>query len=159
VNAARKENPLRVVNDQKGSPSYSKDLAAHTQMMIAAGCRSTYHVTNSGYCTWYELASEAVVRAGMKSIPITPVPSSEFPRPAARPANSVLANALSGTQRISLDASVAGSRPGVCGTLSKIINMAEKLTGEKSVATNKKAYHEYFILERSRQELLCLEPK
>ena len=93
VNAARKGNPLRVVNDQKGSPSYSKDLAAHTLRMIAAGCRSTYHVTNSGYCTWYELASEAVARAGMQSIPIAPVSSSEFPRPALRPANSVLANA------------------------------------------------------------------
>ena len=93
VNAARKGNPLRVVNDQKGSPSYSKDLAAHTLRMIAAGCRSTYHVTNSGYCTWYELASEAVAWAGMQSIPIAPVSSSEFPRPALRPANSVLANA------------------------------------------------------------------
>jgi dTDP-4-dehydrorhamnose reductase len=93
VNAARKGNPLRVVNDQRGSPSYSKDLAAHTMMLIAAGCRSTYHVTNSGWGTWYELASEAVVRAGMKSIPIAPVSSSEFPRPALRPANSVLANA------------------------------------------------------------------
>jgi dTDP-4-dehydrorhamnose reductase len=93
VNAARKGNPLRVVNDQKGSPSYSKDLAAQTLRMIAAGCRSTYHVTNSGYCTWYELASEAVAWAGMQSIPIAPVSSSEFPRPALRPANSVLANA------------------------------------------------------------------
>lgn len=93
VNAARKGNPLRVVNDQKGSPSYTKDLAAHTRMMIAAGCRSTYHVTNSGFGTWYELASEAMVWAGMKNIPITPVPSAEFPRPALRPANSVLANA------------------------------------------------------------------
>ncbi len=93
VNAARKGNPLRVVNDQKGSPSYSKDLAAHTLRMIEAGCRSTYHVTNSGCCSWYELASEAVAWAGMLDIPIAPVPSSEFPRPAPRPANSVLANA------------------------------------------------------------------
>jgi dTDP-4-dehydrorhamnose reductase len=93
ANAAGKGNPLRVVNDQRGSPSYSKDLAAHTRMMIAAGCRSTYHVTNSGCCTWYELASEALVWAGMKSIPIAPVSSSEFPRPALRPANSILANA------------------------------------------------------------------
>jgi dTDP-4-dehydrorhamnose reductase len=93
VNAARKGDPLRVVNDQRGSPSYSKDLAAHTLRMIAAGCRSTYHVTNSGCCTWYELASEAVARAGMQRIPIAPVSSSEFPRPALRPANSVLANA------------------------------------------------------------------
>jgi dTDP-4-dehydrorhamnose reductase len=93
VGAARKGNPLRVVNDQKGSPTYSKDLAAHTRTMIAASCRATYHVTNTGACTWYELASSAVNWACMENVPITPVSTSEFPRPAPRPANSVLANA------------------------------------------------------------------
>ena len=61
--------------------------------MIEAGCRSTYHVTNSGSCTWFDLASNAVEWAGMQNVPITPVSTSEFPRPAPRPANSVLANA------------------------------------------------------------------
>lgn len=93
LGAARKGNPLRVVNDQKGSPTYSADLAAHTRTMIAAGCRGTYHVTNSGSCTWYDLASNALAWAGMENVPITPVSTSEFPRPAPRPANSVLSNA------------------------------------------------------------------
>jgi dTDP-4-dehydrorhamnose reductase len=92
VNAARKGNLLRVVNDQKGSPSYSKDVAAHTMRMIQAGCRSTYHLTNSGSCTWFELACKAVEWAGIR-VEITPVATREFPRPAPRPANSVLANA------------------------------------------------------------------
>jgi dTDP-4-dehydrorhamnose reductase len=93
VGAARKGNPLRVVNDQQGNPTYSKDLAATTLTMIKTGCRATYHVTNSGSCTWYELASNALVWAGMADISVIPVSTSEFPRPAPRPSNSVLANA------------------------------------------------------------------
>lgn len=93
VGLARKGAPLRVVNDQHGSPTYSRDLAAHTLKMIAAGCRSTYHVTNSGSCTWFELASRTLEWAGIEGIAITPVATSEFPRLAPRPANSTLANA------------------------------------------------------------------
>jgi dTDP-4-dehydrorhamnose reductase len=93
IGAAKKGAPLRVVHDQKGSPTYSRDLAEWTLKMIDAGCRSTYHVTNSGACTWFELASKAVEWAGIEGVSITPVSTSEFPRPAPRPANSVLANA------------------------------------------------------------------
>ncbi len=93
VGMARKGTPLRVVNDQKGSPTYSKDLAAHTLKLIEAGCRSTYHLTNSGSCTWFELASKAVEWAGIKDVPVVPVSTLEYPRPAPRPANSILANA------------------------------------------------------------------
>jgi dTDP-4-dehydrorhamnose reductase len=93
VGAARKGTPLRVVRDQKGSPTYSRDVAEHTLKMIAAGCRRTYHVTNGGFCTWYELARKALEWAGIEGVPITPVSTSEFPRRAPRPANSILANA------------------------------------------------------------------
>jgi dTDP-4-dehydrorhamnose reductase len=92
VDAARKGTPLRVVNDQKGSPTYSLDLAVHTRMMIEAGCRATYHVTNRGSCTWHDLARSVLEWAGINSVPITPVATAEFPRPARRPANSILAN-------------------------------------------------------------------
>jgi dTDP-4-dehydrorhamnose reductase len=85
--------PLRIVADQIGSPTYSKDLAAFTMHMIEAGCLGTYHLTNSGSCTWFELAGRAVEWAGLPDTPITPVTTAEFPRPAPRPANSVLANA------------------------------------------------------------------
>jgi dTDP-4-dehydrorhamnose reductase len=93
IGAAKKGAPLRVVRDQKGSPTYSKDLAKWTLKMIDAGCRSTYHVTNSGACSWFELASIAVECAGIEGVSIAPVSTSEFPRPAPRPANSILANA------------------------------------------------------------------
>ena len=93
VDAARKGKPLRVVNDQKGSPTCSGDLAGHTRMVVASGCRGTYHITNSGSCTWYELASNALVWAGARGISVAPVSTEEYPLPAPRPANSVLANA------------------------------------------------------------------
>src|SRR5262249_10948072 len=58
VSAARKGDPLCVVNDQKGSPSFTRDLAARTRTMLERGCRGTYHVTNRGSCSWYELAKQ-----------------------------------------------------------------------------------------------------
>ena len=88
--AARKGNPLRVVNDQRGCPTYAKDVAEQTVKMIEAGCRGTYHVTNGGDCTWYDLAVKAVEWAKIPGISITPVTSSEYPRPAPRPSYSIL---------------------------------------------------------------------
>jgi len=93
IGMAIQGTPLRVVNDQTGSPTYSKDLAAYTLRMIEAGCLGTYHLTNSESCTWFELASRTVEWAGLANTLITPVTTAEFPRPAQRPVNSVLANA------------------------------------------------------------------
>jgi dTDP-4-dehydrorhamnose reductase len=93
VNAAKQGAHLRVVNDQEGSPTYSKDLASFTRKMIESGCRGTYHVTNSGSCTWFDLASRALEWAGLQDVPMVPVSTSEFQRPAPRPPNSHLANA------------------------------------------------------------------
>jgi len=90
VGAARKGNPLRVVNDQRGSPTYAKDVAEQTLKMIGAGCRGTYHVTNAGDCTWYDLAVQALAWAKIDNTSVAPVASSEFPRPAPRPAFSIL---------------------------------------------------------------------
>jgi dTDP-4-dehydrorhamnose reductase len=89
---ARKRKKIRVVDDQRGSPTYTVDAAAHTKHMIRAGCRSTYHLTNSGGCTWYELAVETLKCAGLVSTTVSPVSSREFQLPAPRPGNSVLAN-------------------------------------------------------------------
>jgi dTDP-4-dehydrorhamnose reductase len=93
IGIAAKGEPLRVVDDQQGSPTYSKDLAVHTIRMVEAGCRGTFHLTNSESCTWFGLASKAVEWAGLQNTPVIPVSTMDFPRPAKRPANSVLANA------------------------------------------------------------------
>lgn len=92
LHKARQEGALRVVNDQRGSPTYAPDLAA---ALLSLGGRSdaagVFHVTNSGECTWYEFAVELVRLAGL-DVPITPVTTAEFPRPARRPSFSVLDN-------------------------------------------------------------------
>ncbi len=92
LSAAREGRQLRVVDDQRGSPTYARDLAAWTALMIESGCRGIYHVTNSGACTWYELAVRVVEWSELPGVSVTPVTTEEFPRPAPRPANSVLAN-------------------------------------------------------------------
>ena len=93
VHAAREGRELRVVHDQRGSPTYTPDLAAQTLRLLDAGCRGTYHVTNSGSCTWFELAQHAVASAGVAGAVIAPVATGKFPRPAPRPACSILDNA------------------------------------------------------------------
>jgi dTDP-4-dehydrorhamnose reductase len=92
VSAARSGPQLRVVNDQRGSPTWTRDLAACSALLIASGARGTFHVTNGGSCTWYELAVHALEVAEIRDARLAPVTTREYPLPAPRPANSVLAN-------------------------------------------------------------------
>jgi len=93
VSAARRGRRLRVVDDQRGSPSYTRDLAAYTRRLVECQCQGIYHVTNAGSCTWYELALNVLTWAGLEGTEVEAVTTAEFPRPAPRPANSVLAGA------------------------------------------------------------------
>lgn len=88
---AEKES-LQVVNDQFGSPTFTKDLAATLRQIIGKGY-GIYHVTNSGVCTWHEFA---VKISDLISIhkPIIPVTSEELKRSARRPAQSGLNNTM-----------------------------------------------------------------
>jgi dTDP-4-dehydrorhamnose reductase len=88
---ARAGEPLKVVNDQRGSPTYTVDLAAALVRLAATGQYGTYHVTNSGDCTWYDLARFAIESAGLR-VSLEPTDSASFARPAPRPAYSVLSN-------------------------------------------------------------------
>ncbi len=81
---------ISVVNDQRGSPSYTCDLASALVQLCRASARGIVHVTNFGDCTWYEFAVE-IVRASGLPARVKPVTTVEFPRPARRPAYSVLA--------------------------------------------------------------------
>lgn len=90
LGAARQGQPLRVVADQRGCPTYTLDLAAHTALLLDAGRQGIYHLTNGGSCSWFDLACFALDAAGMSGIQVTPVSTAEFPRPARRPANSIL---------------------------------------------------------------------
>lgn len=85
---------LRVVSDQRGSPTSTRDLSGKVREMMEAGVPGgIYHVTNGGSCTRAEQARKILQLAGVEGVRVVPVPSSEFPTPAARPENSVLENA------------------------------------------------------------------
>jgi len=80
---------ISVVNDQRGSPTFTRDLASALVKLCRASACGIVHVTNSGNCTWYEFATEIVRESGLPTA-VKPVTTAEFPRPAQRPAYSVL---------------------------------------------------------------------
>jgi dTDP-4-dehydrorhamnose reductase len=80
---------IKVVNDQRGRPTSSEHLARTTLGMLTKGSRGTQHATDGGECTWFEFAQEIGRLAGAKG-EVLPCTSDEFPRPAKRPAYSVL---------------------------------------------------------------------
>ncbi len=94
---ADEKDEIKVVNDQCGAPTYTEDLAA--ALVLFADCHDygRYHFTNAGQTTWFGLAKEIVRLAG-KTVKVLPCTTAEFPRPAIRPAYSVLD--LSKTERV-----------------------------------------------------------
>lgn len=87
---ARQGEALRVVADQRGSPTWTGDLARVIATLLERQAPSgVYHATNRGETTWYGLAVEALRLAGGDAA-VAPVPTTEFLRPAPRPAYSVL---------------------------------------------------------------------
>lgn len=88
---AETQDVLRVVHDQVGTPTSTVDLAQIILKLLQSDAYGTYHATCQGQCSWYDFACEIFRQAG-KSVTIVPVTTEEFPRPARRPAYSVLDN-------------------------------------------------------------------
>ncbi len=86
------EKSLRVVNDQKGCPTYTYDLAQAVLFLLNRKAHGFFHVTNQDICSWYDFACEILKKAGFKDISIHPIHTHEMKRPAARPHYSVLSN-------------------------------------------------------------------
>lgn len=89
-----KEKPeLKVVNDQIGSPTYAKDLAEAMLHMLGEmqshHLGQVYHFSNDGAISWFDFAS-AILKHKHIATPVHPIPTSGFPTPAKRPANSVM---------------------------------------------------------------------
>ncbi|WP_312420439.1 dTDP-4-dehydrorhamnose reductase [Anaerospora hongkongensis] len=91
LNLAAKNSTLKVVNDQIGTPTSTVDLARAIYALLATDAYGTYHGTCQGQCSWYDFACEIFRQAG-KQVKVLPVTTDEFPRPAKRPAYSVLDN-------------------------------------------------------------------
>jgi dTDP-4-dehydrorhamnose reductase len=84
--------PLRVVNDQRCTPSYTADVAVATVGLLDQNASGLFHVVNSGDCTWCEFAAEIFRQSGLKP-DLTPITAAEFGAAAKRPAYSVLSTA------------------------------------------------------------------
>ena len=96
IEKAKREKELKVVDDQVGSPTYSKDLAKAMRVLLSKIMRQgqgygIYHITNSGSVSWYEYARTILKLCGSQTR-VVPITSAELGRPAGRPAMSVLDN-------------------------------------------------------------------
>ncbi|MER5910879.1 dTDP-4-dehydrorhamnose reductase [Streptomyces sp. NPDC001982] len=93
-----RRDTLDVVDDQRGQPTWSADVAARiadlgTRLSPDGGARGVFHATSSGEATWHELAREVFLLVGADPDRVRPTDSQAFPRPAPRPAYSALGHA------------------------------------------------------------------
>jgi dTDP-4-dehydrorhamnose reductase len=88
----QEQSELRVVNDQRGSPTYTRHLARKLAELATTNEYGTYHITGDGDCTWFEFARKIIELAAIEGVQVLPISSAECGRPALRPAYSVLAN-------------------------------------------------------------------
>jgi dTDP-4-dehydrorhamnose reductase len=88
---AAERGAISVVDDQVGQPTWTRDVADLVLRLVGADAPAgTYHATSSGETSWFGFAQRVVASAGLDPEIVTPTDSAAFPRPAPRPAYSVL---------------------------------------------------------------------
>lgn len=92
---ATEHDTLSFVSDQRGCPTFADDLAAMIARLVTERRTGIFHVTNAGAVSWYEFAREVLLASGQDPDRVLPVATADLqpPRPAPRPANSVLDHA------------------------------------------------------------------
>jgi dTDP-4-dehydrorhamnose reductase len=98
------EGPLRFVDDQHGSPTFTADLAPAIVTLAEERRGGVFHVTNQGATTWFGFVRTVLAEAGGDPHRVQPITTAELdpPRPAPRPANSILDNAALRNQGLAL---------------------------------------------------------
>jgi dTDP-4-dehydrorhamnose reductase len=86
---ADERSELTVVDDQIGSPTWTRDLALAIKALIEKNCCGTYHAANTGFVSWNGFAKEIFRLAG-KDVTVSPMTTAQLNRPAARPLYSTL---------------------------------------------------------------------
>jgi dTDP-4-dehydrorhamnose reductase len=99
---AGEHDELAFVDDQHGCPTFTDDLAGMIRRLVVARLPGRFHVTNQGPTTWFGFAQAVLAAAGLDANRVKPTTTAAFPRPAPRPANSVLDNAALRLQGIPL---------------------------------------------------------
>jgi dTDP-4-dehydrorhamnose reductase len=89
LHLAGQGRPLRVVNDQVCTPTFTQDLAEAVVRLVTPQCEGLFHLTNGGACTWHEFA-QAIFAEISLAIDVEPITSAQFGAAARRPAYSVL---------------------------------------------------------------------
>lgn len=93
IKLAKSGKPLRVVNDQYGTPTYTLDVVKQTWKLIQSGKTGLYHSSNNGEATWFEFAKEIISLLNLKTEVIS-IKTKDYPTLAKRPQYSVLENHL-----------------------------------------------------------------
>ncbi len=94
LGAALQRDVLEVVDDQRGRPTYTADLATALLEVCKRGLVGTYHIANAGEATWYDFALEILRMAGLSNVRVRPITTEKLARPAPRPRYSVLDTSL-----------------------------------------------------------------
>ena len=89
---AQTKDEISVVDDQIGSPTYTRDLAVLLCDMAMSGKYGVYHATNEGFCSWAEFAQE-IMRVSGIDCRINAITTEEYPTKAMRPKNSRMSKA------------------------------------------------------------------
>lgn len=89
---AEGKNPLQVVSDKFGSPTYGKDLLSGIHMLLKTGYYGLYHMVNQGSCSRYEVALTIRDALQRPDVEIRPVSSAYFPLPAPRARSEAMRN-------------------------------------------------------------------
>lgn len=90
LSRAREGKELRVVRDQVGAPTFTRDLSRAIACILETPLYGTYHAANRGEVSWYGFARKALELAGLDPESIAPIVAAEWPSPTRRPAYSVL---------------------------------------------------------------------
>jgi dTDP-4-dehydrorhamnose reductase len=90
--AAERSGALRVSADEFGNPTYAPDAADAIARLVATEHYGIYHLTNAGFCSRQEFAGEIMRLAGRPGLSITPILSTEWPRPSQPPLHAILSN-------------------------------------------------------------------
>ena len=95
LRVASEGKPLRVVDDQIGSPTWARDIAGAIRALVQHRASGTYHYTNAGSTSWHGFATAILAEAteagfALKTDSVEAIPTSGYPTPARRPAYSVL---------------------------------------------------------------------
>jgi len=87
---AEEQTQLSVVDDQRGCPTFNRDLACAIVKLVRAETQGTIHVANAGECSWFEFAQELLRAAGLFGVSIKSIRTEDLARPAPRPKYSAL---------------------------------------------------------------------